>query len=574
MHLDFLINFFQVSVDRDECGIEVKEVEADIYAPAIKFSNNGITYYKDYAVSGAKNRYFDVYDADSKAALKWADSYAKAMNAVSSRGSSSRQSSGSYKVSSGSASTLGSSGSGSASSSGSSSRYGSVSSSGSGSSSGSSSRFASGSSSGSSGLSSGSSFSSQSSSRKTFTSGGSSRGSSSGGSGSSNAFLSQSSQSGSASGSGSSSSSGSGSYGSRKRLTVNRVVSSSGLSQDSDDDSGESSSQAFAIVQSSKRYERPVAIASSSGSSGQSGSEFSLQRRVSVKSPEFVSSSISHFNPAQHKYEATGEVSITRSSSGSGLGSSGLSSSSSSVSGNLASGYSGQSDSSSSGGSKRVIVKKIQTVSPSTTFAQSSRRSSSGGLSLNRRVSVKNTPGPSGTISHFSPALHNYEADGEVIISRGSSSALGAAPSRSSGSYSQSAGSSTTIQSSSSSSTSEGQTIRVQSPVVVKQTGYSYTAPTVSFSEGFSVSTGPESDDSSSESDSGSSSFSVFGSSSSPSGAYAVPSSPAQPSRGRITDLRQVSVKYPTRETNVIPFFVPADHKYEATSIVKIDREV
>jgi len=35
-----------------------------------------------------------------------------------------------------------------------------------------------------------------------------------------------------------------------------------------------------------------------------------------------------------------------------------------------------------------------------------------------------------------------------------------------------------------------------------------------------------------------------------------------------IYDLRQLGENYPTRKTNVIPFFVPTDHKYETTHVV------
>ena len=137
-----------------------------------------------------------------------------------------------------------------------------------------------------------------------------------------------------------------------------------------------------------------------------------------------------------------------------------------------------------------------------------------------------------------------YEATGEVTIDRSSGGRYGSGSSSSSSSSSnyrpvsqtyKSSGSTTKVHTTSSSTTSGGKTTKVVAPVITQTTGYTYNVPRVSFSEGSASS--------------------------------------SDRSKGRLTDLRKVSVKYPTRKTNVIPFFVPADHKYEATSIVKIDRE-
>ncbi|KAK7069712.1 hypothetical protein SK128_014061, partial [Halocaridina rubra] len=130
----------------------------------------------------------------------------------------------------------------------------------------------------------------------------------------------------------------------------------------------------------------------------------SLSRTVSVKTPERVSSVISHFTPADHRFDATGSVSINQGSS--------------SVS-----------------HSKKLDVALPSPVVPAPVVAPAvspapvapvvlrAKPSPSTGKSLSRTVSVKTPERVSSVISHFTPADHRFDATGSVIINQGSAGA-------------------------------------------------------------------------------------------------------------------------------------------------------
>ncbi|KAK8743917.1 hypothetical protein OTU49_000912, partial [Cherax quadricarinatus] len=132
--------------------------------------------------------------------------------------------------------------------------------------------------------------------------------------------------------------------------------------------------------------------------------QLALKRIVSVKSPERVSSVISHFLPADHKYEATGSVVINRASTGQAS--------------SAGRGFSGAS------GAQRAQVSPPQPRrTPVQEYAappRSAPRASPSQLALTRTVSVKSPQRVSSVISHFTPAEHKYEATGSVTINRAS----------------------------------------------------------------------------------------------------------------------------------------------------------
>ncbi|XP_069997116.1 pneumococcal serine-rich repeat protein [Penaeus vannamei] len=386
---------YQVTVSKQDSGIDMKDVEADIFAPATVFSNQGITRFSDFAISGVNNQDDGPnlnMEFDVNSAALFAQSMADAMQNPRSSSSSSRpvevhgapahingfalvrdfgssgsssgsRFAGSSSAASGSSSSsrfTGSSGASSGSSSG--SRFTGSSGASSGSSSSSGSRFT-----GSSGASSGSS----SGSRFTGSSGVSSGSSS-------HRFGSSSSSSG-----GSSSSSASGSS-----------SSFSGSQSFSSSFSGSSSSEASAeetqIRQSSSGF--------SGASGGSGGSKLSLTRTVSVKTPQRTSGVISHFTPKDHQYEATGSVVI-----------------------NQDSGSRASAASSSSAARVQKVAVPLPAPAPAPARAASSGASASK-LALTRTVSVKTPERQSSVISHFTPADHRYEATGSVVINQSSGS--------------------------------------------------------------------------------------------------------------------------------------------------------
>ncbi|ROT62790.1 hypothetical protein C7M84_019349, partial [Penaeus vannamei] len=606
------IKGYQVTVSKQDSGIDMKDVEADIFAPATVFSNQGITRFSDFAISGVNNQDDGPnlnMEFDVNSAALFAQSMADAMQNPRSSSSSSRpvevhgapahingfalvrdfgssgsssgsRFAGSSSAASGSSSSsrfTGSSGASSGSSSG--SRFTGSSGASSGSSSSSGSRFT-GSSGASSGSSSGSRFtgssgvSSGSSSHRFGSSSSSSGGSSSSSaSGSSSSFSGSQSFSSSFSGSSSSeasaeetqirqSSSGfsgaSGGSGGSK-LSLTRTVSvktpqrTSGvishftpkdhqyeatgsvvINQDSGSRASAASSSSAARVQKvAVPLPAPAPAPARAASSGASASKLALTRTVSVKTPERQSSVISHFTPADHRYEATGSVVINQSS-----GSSRKTSSAARV--------------------QKVAAPAPAQVAPAPAPAAPApapaRAASSGAsaskLSLTRTVSVKTPERQSSVISHFTPADHRYEATGSVVINQSSGS-------------SRKTSSAARVQ-----KLSLHRTISVKTPER-KSSVISHFTPADHRYEA-------------------SGSVTINKSSVGATRARVVPSAPAAPAPAPAAPARKapaaspkpaaasltrtISVKTPERKSNVISFFVPADHSYDATGSVTITK--
>ena len=511
-----------MSVTRTDTGLEVKQVEGDIYAPAYRFSNNGITNYENYAVSGARNNnYEERYDADGKAALKWADSYAKAINVARTRGSSlsaNRQSSNTNEQSSTSrAAITAESASGSRSSS---NRYSS-----------------SGSSSTSSSLSGSQSTGSSSSSSSRISAGASTSGLGSRSS-SSKYSISQS-----------------GSDTSDESSTQQTSVSVSGGSSSGTRTTESRKTFVAPTVQQQIRtetYQAPAVIRkiSSQSNSDGSGEGFSLHRKVSVKAPRTSQGPISFFTPVQHKYEASGEVTIER-NSGAQFGSTSGSSSSSSSQSVSSAGSSGVSSRGSSRQtvsevSRTYVAPTVQTTRTETyraptvvtkTSSSNSGDASGEGFSLHRKVNVKTPRTSQGPISFFTPVQHKYEASGEVTIARDSGARFGSASGSSSSSSSQS------VASAGSSDVSS----RGSSRQTVSEVSRTYVAPTVQAirTETYRTPTVVTKTSSSNRGDDSAEGISLH---------------------------RKISVKAPRTSEGPISFFTPIQHKYEATGEVTINR--
>ncbi|MPC43145.1 hypothetical protein E2C01_036782 [Portunus trituberculatus] len=259
-----------------------------------------------------------------------------------------------------------------------------------------------------------------------------------------------------------------------------------------------------------RKISRPAQSFSSSSSS--SADKLALTRTVSVKTPERIPSVISHFVPADHRYEATGSVTIRKGSQSSSKVASSSSSSQAKFVSGPAPAPRARPAPAPAPAPKRPIAAPRRKV---TTSQSSSSSSAADKLALTRTVSVKSPERVPSVISHFVPADHRYEATGSVTIVRGSQGAARASASGSSASKTQSA----------------------KRPA----------APT-------------------------------------PAPAPAAPrrvevtrkvSRPAQSSSSSASDLaltRTVSVKSPKRVPKVISHFVPAEHQYEATGSVTIVR--
>lgn len=148
-----------------------------------------------------------------------------------------------------------------------------------------------------------------------------------------------------------------------------------------------------------------AALAAASRSAASRGSKLALTRTVAVKSPERQTSVISHFVPAEHKYEAVGSVTISRDSE----------------------------QSTASVSPVRTFTVKSSPApvpakapvrapapAPARGYGTPSRSASPSNLSLTRTVSVKSPERKSSVISHFTPAEHKYEATGSVTINQSS----------------------------------------------------------------------------------------------------------------------------------------------------------
>ncbi|KAL7640910.1 UNVERIFIED_CONTAM: hypothetical protein RMT77_008047 [Armadillidium vulgare] len=213
-------------------------------------------------------------------------------------------------------------------------------------------------------------------------------------------------------------------------------------------------------------------------------SDFTLQKTVSVKSPERKSSVISHFTPATHKYAATGGVVIDRHSSAE-IGSSRVSAPKPAA--------------------KATRVKSSPSPKPAVQYVAPQPQKST--LSVHKAVSVKSPQRTSSVISHFNPAGHVYAASGEVNI--------------------------------------EQQSTRTFSQKVAKKTAPKPAKPVVS---------------------------------------YVAPATIPAPRKPEVSNVapkrvssdftlqKTVSVKSPERKSSVISHFTPASHKYAATGGVVIDR--
>nr|XP_027233110.1 cell wall protein IFF6-like [Penaeus vannamei] len=640
------IKGYQVTVSKQDSGIDMKDVEADIFAPATVFSNQGITRFSDFAISGVNNQDDGPnlnMEFDVNSAALFAQSMADAMQNPRSSSSSSRpvevhgapahingfalvrdfgssgsssgsRFAGSSSAASGSSSSsrfTGSSGASSGSSSG--SRFTGSSGASSGSSSSSGSRFT-GSSGASSGSSSGSRFtgssgvSSGSSSHRFGSSSSSSGGSSSSSaSGSSSSFSGSQSFSSSFSGSSSSeasaeetqirqSSSGfsgaSGGSGGSK-LSLTRTVSvktpqrTSGvishftpkdhqyeatgsvvINQDSGSRASAASSSSAARVQKvAVPLPAPAPAPARAASSGASASKLALTRTVSVKTPERQSSVISHFTPADHRYEATGSVVINQSS-----GSSRKTSSAARV--------------------QKVAAPAPAQVAPAPAPAAPApapaRAASSGAsaskLSLTRTVSVKTPERQSSVISHFTPADHRYEATGSVVINQSSGS-------------SRKTSSAARVQKVAAPAPALPAPAPARAPAPAPVRSVPAVAPSdskLSLHRTISVKT-PERKSSvishftpADHRYEASGSVTINKSSVGATRARVVPSAPAAPAPAPAAPARKapaaspkpaaasltrtISVKTPERKSNVISFFVPADHSYDATGSVTITK--
>ena len=247
-----------------------------------------------------------------------------------------------------------------------------------------------------------------------------------------------------------------------------------------------------------------------------SASNLALTRTVSVKSPERKSSVISHFLPAQHKYEATGSVTIARGSQSSTRGSVGGSTASRTqyverpavrVPAPIP-----------ASAPAPAPVRRVQVRKEISRPVQSS--ASAANLALTRTVSVKSPKRQPTVISHFVPAEHQYEATGSVTINRGSESS--------------------TRKISSGSSSGSGAASTFKSTPTVSAPSPAYSKP--------------------------SRRVEVVRKASQP----VRSSSFASSSDANLALTRTVSVKSPERSSSVISHFVPAEHQYEATGSVTI----
>ncbi|XP_037798457.1 mucin-19-like [Penaeus monodon] len=531
------IKGYQVTVSKQDSGIDMKDVEADIFAPATVFSNKGITRFSDFAISGVNNQDDGPnlnMEFDVNSAALFAQSMAEAMQNPRSSTSSSRpvEVHGAPAHINGFALVRDHGSSGSSSGS----RFAGSSSVSSGSSSGSS--FT-----GSSGVSSGSS----SGSRFTGSSGGSSGSSSgsrfTGSSGvssgsSSHRFGSSSSSSGSSS---SSVSGGSSSF--------------SGSQSFSGSFSGSSSSGASAeesqIRQSSSGF--------SGASAGSAGSKLSLTRTVSVKTPQRTSGVISHFTPKDHQYEATGSVVINQASRGS---------------------------SSSAARVQKVAVPAPAPVrlapAPAPAQAASAAASSASKLSLTRTVSVKTPVRESSVISHFTPADHRYEATGSVVINQASGSSRATQASSAARVQKVSVPAPAPVQ------RAPAPALPAPTAAPARAVSSAAAASKLSLTRTVSVKTPERKSSVISHFTPADHRYEATGSvvinqSSGSSQARKTSSSAARVQKvsravssaaaaSKLSLTRTVSVKTPERKSSVISHFTPADHRYEATGSVVINQ--
>ncbi|XP_047478405.1 mucin-19-like [Penaeus chinensis] len=585
------IKGYQVTVSKTDSGIDMKDVEADIFAPATVFSNQGITRFSDFAISGVNNQDDGPnlnMEFDVNSAALFAQSMAEAMQNPRSSSSSSRpvEVHGPPAHINGFAfvSDHGSSGSSSGS------RFVGSSSASSGSSSGSS---FTGSRGVSSGSSSGSSFtgssgiSSGSSSGSSFTgSSGISSGSSSGSSFTGSSGISSGSSSGSSftGSSGVSSGSSSHRFGSSSSSSDSSSSSVSGAS--SSFSGGQSFSGSFSGSSSSGASAEETQISQSSSgisgaSTGSAGSKLSLTRTVSVKTPQRTSGVISHFTPKDHQYEATGSVVINQASKAS---------------------------SSSAARVQKVAVPAPAPVrlapAPAPARAASAAASSTSNLSLSRTVSVKTPVRESSVISHFTPADHRYEATGSVVINQASGSSRATQASSAARVQKVSAPAPAPVQpaparpapvpaparaassAAGASKLSLTRTVSVKTPVRESSVISHFTPADHRYEATGSVVINQSSG--SSQARKTSSSAARVQKVSAPAPVQPVPVRPAParpapapaPARAvssaagasKLSLTRTVSVKTPERKSSVISHFTPADHRYEATGSVVINQ--
>ncbi|KAK7069713.1 hypothetical protein SK128_014062 [Halocaridina rubra] len=353
---------YQVSVTRRDSGIAMKEVEADIFAPATVFSNKGITRFSDFAVSGVNNRFVEsqAMNFDENSASVFANSFTEAMKVQRSASSGSVP-----VVSSGPASHV--------------HGFGFIRDSG----------------------SSGSSSVSASGSGKSISSSGATQQKLSLTSGSATSkFSSKSSEA-----SGGASLSRTVSIKTPERTSS--VISHFTPKDHRFDATGsvtitkDSSATVAEPVQTKFVAQEIVPVASVTPVRLSGASQASLSRTLSVKTPERVSNVISHFTPADHRFDATGSVTINQGSSASPARQSKTSANIPRIS-----------------ASAPAPVRPILTQAP---VPIARALSSSSKSSLSRTVSVKTPERQSSVISHFTPAGHRYEATGSVTINQGNS---------------------------------------------------------------------------------------------------------------------------------------------------------
>ncbi|XP_053628483.2 pneumococcal serine-rich repeat protein-like isoform X1 [Cherax quadricarinatus] len=290
------------------------------------------------------------------------------------------------------------------------------------------------------------------------------------------------------------------------------------------------------------RFATPVPSGPALGAAASSGSKLALTRTVSVKSPERVSSVISHFTPAEHKYEATGSVTIVRGSEGAGRAvGSGLRQSQAQFAAKPAAPAPVRSAPAPVRAAPAPVraapapapVRFVAPAKASPGPALGAASASGSKLALTRTVSVKSPERVSSVISHFTPAEHKYEATGSVTIVRGSEGAgraVGSGLRQSQAQFAAKPAAPAPVR-------SAPAPVRA-APAPVRAAP----APTpVRFVAPAKASPGP-----------------ALGA--------------ASASGSKLALTRTVSVKSPERVSSVISHFTPAEHKYEATGSVTIVR--
>merc|ERR1712106_313496 len=307
----------------------------------------------------------------------------------------------------------------------------------------------------------------------------------------------------------------------------------------------------------------------------------SLSRTVSIKTPKRLSTTISHFTPADLRFDATGSLNINR-------------------------GFAKGSQTAS------VPVVKVQRT-PKKVSRVVKQKTSNPSLSLTRQVSVKTPVRHSSTISHFTPADHRFDATGQVVINRGSSGVTRTVTSSSSGSSidvaqlqaeaeraAQLALEQELSRSRSNSDLSVSRTISIKTPTRHSSTISHFTPADLRFDATGSVNINRGSERTSqattrttsrnsqrSESASAASTRAAEGRAAAQRAAaeraaalQAAAQADAQRAARRaqaatqksLSLSRTVSIKTPERKSTVISHFTPAGHRFDATGSVTINR--